>query len=102
MPLRVFDEKQKIGFTIYLVGIFLYFLSWRPLVLYPSSEWSSSLIGYLATAVTPFIFLLGINLIGNKLFLDIPFSRKIYTFFISGFLIFHTWHVAIVYDRFVM
>jgi hypothetical protein len=99
MPLRVYDNKQKAGLTIYLVGIFLYFLSWRPLVLYPESAWSISLIGYLATAVTPFFFLLGINLIGNKLVINIPFRRLYYSIVILGFTFFHIWHVVIVHGR---
>ena len=101
MPLRVYDKKQKLGLTIYLIGIFLYFLSWRPLVLYPNSDWSLSLTGYMATAVTPLLFLIGINLIGNKLVIDIPYRRLFYFFFITGFTLFHVWHIVIVHGRLV-
>jgi hypothetical protein len=99
MPLSFYSRKQKAGLGLYLLGIFMYFLTWRPLILYPESEWSLSLIGFVAPAAIPLISLIGIGLIGNRLFLNIPYRRRIYLFVSLGFVLFNSWHSVIVYNR---
>lgn len=98
MPLSLFTKKQKLGLVIYLLGTFIYFLSWRPLILYPASSWSTSLIGFIAPAFTPLVMLVGIALIGNKLFFGFRQSTIVYLLVSVVFTIFHTWHVMIVYS----
>jgi hypothetical protein len=99
MPLRIFTKKQKIGLGVYLIGTFLYILSWRPLILFPDSLWSQSLAAYLTTSITIFIILIGIGLIGGKLFFNLPYRRLYYLIISLAFTFFHTWHVIIVYER---
>jgi len=60
---------QKIGFLSYLIGMILYFLSWVTMIVRPESDWSQSLIGFMAPAFTTIIWFVGIGLIGNKAFL---------------------------------
>ena len=66
MPLYIFTRIQKLGLALYLIGIFLYFLSWRPLILFPGGDWSSSMMGFTAPALTPLIWITGIALMGYK------------------------------------
>jgi len=99
MPLSFYNRKQKAGFGLYLFGIFMYFLSWRPLILFPTSEWSLSLIGFIAPAAIPLISLIGIGLIGSRLFINIRYRSVVYVIISIGFTIFCTWHSVIVYNR---
>ena len=57
--------QRKIGCGLYIAGILVYFASWIPLIVYPDSAWSNSLIGFTAPAFTPLIWLAGIGLIGG-------------------------------------
>jgi hypothetical protein len=98
MPLTIFYRYQKFGLVLYFVGTFLYFLSWRPLLLYPEGVWSTSLIGYLAPAITPLIFLIGIGLIGYRLFFNIRYKQAIYIFLATLFVLVHITHVYLVYN----
>ena len=99
MLLQVYHKRQKIGLALYIIGLFLYFLSWRPLILYPGSDWSMSLIGFIAPSITPIFILTGIGMIGSKLFIDISYRRLIYLTAASGLIFFNTWHSYIVYTR---
>lgn len=100
MPLKINKPKQKIGLILYLVGLLLYVIAWRPLILYPDSVWSTSLTGFAAPGFTPIIFLIGIGLIGNKLFFKIRYKQFIYIAVSFLFTFFHTWHLSIVYERY--
>jgi hypothetical protein len=65
MPLRWDTSQSKIGIAVYLIGLVVYFASWVPLMVAPTSTWSNSLIGFLAPAYTPLLWLVGIYLIGG-------------------------------------
>lgn len=97
MPLTIFYKYQKFGLAFYFIGTFLYFLSWRPLILYPDGVWSSSLIGYLAPAITPIIFLVGVGLIGHRLFFNVKYKKVTYILISTVFVIFHAVHVVMAY-----
>ncbi len=90
---------QKIGFRIYLAGIFIYFLSWIFVIIYPQSNWTTNLIGFMAPAYTSLIFLVGIGLIGNKAFFNISYLSLIYIGLSILFVVFHTTHTYIVFQR---
>ena len=57
--------SSKVGIAIYLFGLTIYFASWIPLMIAPESTWSNSLLGFLAPAYSPLIWLVGIGLIGG-------------------------------------
>lgn len=99
MPLTIKTTSQKIGLGIYLAGVAIYFLSWIMQIYYPDSAWSSSLFGFLAPAYTTIIWLIGIGLIGNKLFIKIPYHPIIYIAISAVFVFVHTTHAYIVYTR---
>ncbi len=99
MPLTIKINSQKIGLGIYLMGLAIYFLSWIMQIYYPDSNWSSSLFGFLAPAYTTIIWFIGIGLIGNKLFIKIPYKPIIYIAISAVFVVVHTTHAYIVYLR---
>jgi hypothetical protein len=65
MPMHWDTHQSKIGIAVYLVGVILYFASWVPLMVTPTSAWSNSLLGFLAPAYTPLLWQVGIGLIGG-------------------------------------
>lgn len=89
MPLYIYTRIQKAGLLLYVFGLFLYFLSWRPLILYPAGEWSTSLIGFTAPALLPIIWLTGIALIGHRWFFNYRFNRWHYFLIAVLFIGFH-------------
>lgn len=99
MPLRISTKRQRTGLAIYLIGIFIYFLAWMLVVYFPHSAWSTSSIGATAPAWTSLLWLIGIGLIGDSLYLPIPYRSWVYISLSVIFAIFHTLHTAIVYLR---
>jgi hypothetical protein len=99
MPLTIKTTGQKIGLGVYLAGLTIYFLSWIMQIYYPDSTWSSSLFGFLAPAYTTIIWFIGIGLIGNELFIKIPYKPIIYIAISAVFVFVHTTHAYIVYMR---
>lgn len=100
--LMIFSLKtrlQKIGFGIYLVGIIIYFLSWILVIINPESNWSQSSIGFMAPASTTIIFFVGIGLIGNKAFFKFPYLSLTYICLSILFVISHSAHAYIVFQR---
>lgn len=92
--------SQRVGLWFYLVGIMLYFASWRVQIAFPESAWSTSAAGFLAPAYTPVVWLAGIALIGDSLTISaIPYSPWIYVVLSGLFLIFHNLHAWLVYAR---
>jgi hypothetical protein len=99
MPLKIISNKQKNGLLLYVVGVLLYFVAWVILMYYPNSSWSNSVLGLLAPAYTPLVWLVGIGFIGDSLFFKIPFRRRLYFLIVLIFLIFHNWHTYLIYFR---
>lgn len=99
MPLRISTRTQKIGLFLYLGGLTLYFISWLALIYLPDSEWSMSLSGFLAPAYTPFFWLMGIGLIGDSFYVNLPYSRFYFMLVSILFLLFHNLHTITIYYR---
>jgi hypothetical protein len=99
MPFRVGTPIERVGFALYVVGGLVYFLSWMVQIRYPESSWSTSVWGFMAPGYTPLIWLTGIGLIGDKLFLALPYSPMVYIALAVAFLAFHNLHLLIVYRR---
>jgi hypothetical protein len=99
MPLKIITNKQKNGLLLYVVGVLLYFLAWVILMYFPNTVWSKSILGLLAPAYTPLLWLVGIGFIGDSLFFKIPYKRWLYFLVVIIFLIFHNWHTYLIYFR---
>ena len=76
-----------------------YFLAWILMVYFPQSMWSTSLIGSTATAWTSLLWLIGIGLIGDSLYITIPYRPWVYISLSVIFAAIHTLHAVIVYLR---
>lgn len=98
MILSVKTRIQKIGFSIYLIGLVIYFSSWLMVIIAPESSWSQSLIGFMAPAFTTIIWFVGIGLIGNKSFFKVPYLSVIYISLSVLFVIVHSTHTYIVFQ----
>jgi len=99
LKLEINEPRQKIGLLIYMIGICLYFTSWLMQIYFPESSWSRSVFGFVAPAYTTIIWLVGIGLIGNSLFVKVPYHYSIYIVFSVLFVVFHSIHSFIVYSR---
>ena len=99
MVLSLRTRTQKIGLFIYLVGVGLYFSSWLLVIFIPESDWSQSLIGFMAPAYTTIIWFIGIGLIGQKAYVDFPNISQVYIFLAVVFVIVHTVHTYLVYHN---
>ena len=100
MPLHVTSSLQKKGLALYLIGLILYFASWAAIIIFPDSDWSKSLPGFMAPAFTPAFWLLGIVMLGDSFFFKLPYSRWIPASVASIFLMLHNAHTLVVYLRF--
>jgi len=99
MPLKIGTFSQKAGFALYLIGTVLYCLSWGMQIWHPRGPWCRSAWGFIAPAYTPLIWLLGIGMIGDTLFLRVAYSPWVYLALSAVFLAFHNIHAGIVYKR---
>ena len=99
MPIKIVTVIQKKGFVLYVIGVLLYFASWLMLMYFPNSMWSKSVLGLLSPAYTPLFWLIGIGLIGDSFYFNIPFKRWVYFLVVIIFLIFHNWHTYLIYFR---
>lgn len=97
MPIEMLKPIQKKGLVLYVIGTLLYFASWLMLMYFPNSTWSKSALGLLSPAYTPLFWLIGIGLIGDSLYFNIPYRRWWYFFIVIVFLIFHNWHTYLIY-----
>jgi hypothetical protein len=99
MPLSLETFSQKTGLLIYGIGLICYFASWMALIVYPASSWSTSAIGYVAPALTPLIWLIGIGMIGARLYFDVKYERWYYYAASMFFVVTHCAHAALIHLR---
>jgi len=92
-------KLQRTGFGLYISGIILYFLSWIVQIYFPESFWSKSILGFMAPAYTTIIWFAGIGLIGKNSFIKIPGMSAIYIVISTVFVIVHSIHCYIVFQR---
>jgi len=99
MPLSLASRSKKTGLYVFIIGTLIYFLSWAILIAFPQSAWSTSVAGFLAPAYTPFIWLVGIGLIGERLYFESPYRSWVYIALSIVFLSFHVAHATLAYLR---
>jgi hypothetical protein len=99
MPLRILTNTQKKGLFLYIGGTLLYFASWLILIYFPDSGWSTSILGFMAPAYTPLLWLTGIGLIGNSFYFNLTYRRWLFIGTSLVFLTFHNFHTLIIYFR---
>jgi hypothetical protein len=99
MPLDVSTPESKRALLLYAAGTLLYFASWLVLIFFPASRWSTSALGFAAPACTPFLWLLGIALLGRRLFWGAFYRWWMYLLLALAFLATHISHTVLVYAR---
>jgi hypothetical protein len=99
MPLSILSSTQKKGLFLYISGSILYFASWLILIYFPDSGWSNSILGFMAPAYTPFLWLTGIGLIGNSFYFNLTYRRWQFIGTSLVFLTFHNLHTLTIYYR---
>ncbi len=99
MPLELATAGQRRGLSLFVVGSLLYFVSWVPLMIAPQSQWSTSWLGFVAPAYTPLVWLVGLGLVGRRLYVPTPFRWWMYVGLACGFVILHVSHASIVHAR---
>lgn len=97
MPIQISKTIQKQGLFLFVFGTFIYFTSWLVLIYYPESIWSKSAFGLLSPAYTPALWFIGIGLIGDRFYFNLPYKRWIFISLSIVFLIFHNIHTYEIY-----
>lgn len=99
MPLDRQAPARLRASLVFAAGTLLYFASWLALILFPSSSWSASALGFTAPAYTPAAWLLGIALFGRRLFWGTFYRWWMYAVVSAAFLAAHLSHAALVFAR---
>jgi hypothetical protein len=93
------DSKTgKTGLVVYIIGILIYFCSYFIVIKVPAISFHNNLIVLLSPYWTSALWLIGIGLLGNKLFLNIPYHYTIYIIISTVFAIIHSIHGYICYN----
>lgn len=87
------------GLVVYLFGVALYFLSWLAIILSPASMWSTSLLGFSASAYTPIIWIVGLSMMVNGYYFKLHYSKWHFLLPSLVLIVFHILHTVSVYNR---
>ena len=97
--LTLTSSVAKTGFLTFLIGVVVYFSSWILLIYRPHSGWSKSLLGFIAPAYTPSIWLIGLSLMGDSYYFPFIYSPWHLIAPAIAFSAFHISHAVFVYKR---
>jgi len=97
--LNITSSFDKKGLFIFFFGIALYFSSWLMLIYAPNSSWSNSILGFIAPAYTPLIWLVGLSLLVESYYFKLAYSKWHYILPSIAFSTFHVSHAIYVYNR---
>ncbi|WP_461254960.1 hypothetical protein [Treponema sp. R80B11-R83G3] len=94
------DNKMgKIGVIAYIIGVLIYFCSYFIVIKLPITSFNNNIAVLLAPYWTSILWLIGIGLIGNKLFVNIPYHYIIYIVISIVFTILHSIHGYICIEK---
>ena len=99
MPLELSTPAQRRALLVFAVGTLIYFASWLAIMTSPESAWSTSALGFTAPAYTPALWLLGLAMLGRRLYWGHFYRWWMYLLLSGGFLAAHISHAALVYAR---
>jgi len=99
MIIDVKDKVGKTGILIYITGLIIYFASYFILINCYETVVGENMILQLSGYWTAMIWLIGIGLIGKKLFVKIPYHYALYMILSVLFGIIHTYHGYILLTR---
>jgi len=97
MVMNIQNKMEKIGIIIYVIGIIIYFTSYFIEIYAANSLFGRNIIFILAPYWTSIIWLIGIGLVGNRLFINIPYHFNVYLILSVIFTTIHTIHGYLCY-----
>lgn len=94
-------KTQKRGLALYLAGVTLYYLSYGTQHFFPNSDWSTSMIGFAASAYTNVLWMIGLGLLGEKFYFTkrLRYRPIFYIVPVVVFAIAHTTHAVTYHQR---
>jgi len=92
MAITINNQIGKIGLIVYIIGALIYFCSYFIVIKFPITSFNNNLVIILAPYWTSVLWLIGIGLLGNKLFINIPYHYMIYIVISIIFAIIHSIH----------
>lgn len=96
--LSIDESRQRKGFVVFIIGVFLYFISWLTLMYLPNSTWSNNILVFSAPAYTPIVWLVGLSMMVERYYF-FRYSKWHYIVPAILFSIFHIYHSIYVFDR---
>jgi len=97
MAISIQNKIEKTGLVIYIIGIIIYFTSYFIEIYAPDTLFGRKIIFILAPYWTSVIWLTGIGLVGNSLFINIPYHFTVYLILSITFAAIHTIHGYLCY-----
>jgi hypothetical protein len=98
MAMKLDNKIGKIGLIVYIIGILIYFCSYFIVIKASEISLHNNIIVLLAPYWTSVLWLIGIGLLGNKLFINIPYHYIAYIIISIVFAIIHSIHGYICYN----
>jgi hypothetical protein len=98
MAIKLDNKIGKTGLIVYIIGILIYFCSYFIVIKIPVISFHNNFIVLLAPYWTSAIWLTGIGLCGNKLFINMPYHYTAYIIISIVFAIMHSIHGYICYN----
>jgi hypothetical protein len=99
MSITLDNKIGKIGLLIYIICTMIYFSSYFVVIYLSDTIFGKNIIVLLAPYWTSVLFLIGIGLLGNKLFINIPYHYMIYIILAIIFSTIHTYHGYLCYTQ---
>jgi len=99
MKLEFTTRGQIIGLFLYFAGVVLYGLSWIIQIFHTKITFSKYPVFVTAPASTTITWLIGIFLIGEHTFIDIPYIHLTYFLIILIFVFLHTCHAFLILQK---
>jgi len=98
MAINLDNKIGKTGLVVYIIGVFIYFCSYFIVIKIPAISFHNNIIVLLAPYWTSVLWLIGIGLLGNKLFINIPYHYAAYIVISIVFAAIHSIHGYICYN----
>jgi hypothetical protein len=94
-------KTQKRGLALYLAGVTLYYLPYGTQNFFPNSDWSTSTLGFAASAYTNVFWTIGLGLLGEKFYFTKRLRYRPIFYIVPAvvFVIAHTTHAVIYHQR---
>jgi len=97
MAINIQSKTGKAGLIIYIIGILIYFTSYIIEIYFSDTLFGRNIFFVLSPYWTSVIWLIGIGLLGNRLFVNIPYHFIVYSILSIIFATIHTIHGYLCY-----